>query len=367
MQRLTVHNFKNIEEAILDFSPKVNCFLGNNGMGKSNLLDAVYFLSFCRSFSGVQDQMLVRRGGDFLLAKGRYLRKGVEEELSIGLVPGKRKTLKRKGKEYPRLSSHIGSFPLVLVSPQDIGLIQGGSDQRRQFMDMVISQSDSRYLDALIRYNRMLEQRNKLLRDHVVDHALYEAVEIPLAQAAQYIHSSRGSWIERLTPIFGRYYQAIAGEGEKVSLGYSSTLSAPETSMELLLDQARRHDEEVGYTSVGIHRDDISMELSGMPVRRTASQGQCKTYTVALRFAQYEFLQASSSMHPLLLLDDIFDKLDATRVERIMGVVSLPLFGQIFITDTNRTHLDRIMGRIGGDYSIWEVNCGKFSPLNAGA
>ncbi len=365
LQRLTVHNFKNIGEAHLDFSPKVNCFLGNNGMGKSNLLDAVYYLSFCKSFSGVQDSMLIKRDEEFLLVKGSYLRREVEEEVSIGFALGKRKSLKRKGKEYQRLSTHIGSFPLVMVAPQDIDLVRGSSDYRRRFMDMVISQSDARYLDALIRYNHSLEQRNKLLRDHVIDPDLYIAVESSMAQTASYIYASRSAWVRKLTAIFNRYYNAIAGESDAVSLQYCSSLNHPGVTMETLLAEARRHDEEVRYTSVGIHRDDLGMDLSGMPVRRTASQGQCKTYTIALRLAQYEFLHDTSSLRPLLLLDDIFDKLDASRVQHIMEVVSLPLFGQIFITDTNRTHLDKIMERIGGDYRMWEVTHGCFNLINA--
>lgn len=365
LKTLSINNFKNIAEARLEFSPKVNCFLGNNGMGKSNLLDAIYYMSFCKSFSGVHDSLLLRRGEDFCIVQGNYLRRGIDEDLSLGIAKGKRKTLKRKGKEYARLSSHIGSFPLVMVSPQDIDLIRGGSEERRRFMDMVISQSDNLYLDHLIRYNRSLEQRNKLLRDGVVDHGLYLAVELSMGMSAQYIHAARKRWVEELTQMFNKYYSAIAGDGEVVHLSYRSSLNQPEASMESLLDEARRHDEIVKYTTVGPHRDDIEMELSGMPIRRTGSQGQCKTYTIALRLAQYDFLSNAAGMKPLLLLDDIFDKLDATRVERIMEVVTHRSFGQIFVTDTNRTHLDEIMSRTGGDYRIWEVSDGCFSPITS--
>lgn len=363
LRRLSIHNFKNIAEGLLEFSPKVNCLLGNNGMGKSNLLDAIYYLSFCKSFNGVHDSMLMRCGEDFTLVQATYDRRGVEEELSLGLSKGKRKSLKRKGKEYERLSQHIGSFPLVMVSPQDIDLIRGGSDERRRLMDMVISQSDHRYLDELIRYNRALEQRNKLLRDGVIDHGLYLAVEMSMERAAGYINEARRQWVGELTVIFNNYYRAIAGDGEEVSLSYRSSLNDEGATMQSLLDSARRHDEIVKYTSVGIHRDDIEMMLAGMPVRRTGSQGQCKTYTIALRLAQYEFLRKASGLTPLLLLDDIFDKLDASRVERIMEVVARPTFGQIFITDTNRTHLDEIMSRVGGDYRIWSVENGVFTPI----
>ena len=230
---------------------------------------------------------------------------------------------------------------------------------------MVISQSDPQYLDALIRYNKGLEQRNRLLRDGCVDPALYSAVEVMMEMSADYLHRARAGWVESLTGIFDRYYTAIAGEdGEHVALRYESHLSrGGGVTLGTLMDEARRHDEIVKHTSVGPHRDDIEMELDGMPMRRTGSQGQCKTFTIALRLAQYDFLREATGMRPLLLLDDIFDKLDATRVERIMGLVTGEGFGQIFVTDTNRTHLDEIMARTGGDYRLWRVEKGGFTPL----
>lgn len=363
LQRLSLDNFKNIAEARLEFSPKANCLLGNNGMGKSNLLDAIYYLSFCKSFNGVNDSLLIKRNEDFCIANASYLRRGVEEELSLGMAQGKRKSLKRKGKEYQRLSQHIGLFPLVIIAPNDIDLIRGNSDERRKFIDMIISQSNHNYLDQLIRYNKSLEQRNKLLRDGCVDHNLYLAIELTMGMAADYINSQRKEWIAKLSEIFNRYYNAIAGDGEQVELSYQSQLNDPGTTFDALLDSARRHDEIVRHTSVGIHRDDIEMMISGMPVRRVGSQGQCKTFTIALRLAQYEMLSLATSLKPLLLLDDIFDKLDASRVERIMEIVMCDTFGQIFITDTNRTHLDNIITRTSGDYRIWEVIDGTFNPI----
>lgn len=220
LEELTLTNFKNIPEARLELSGKVNCFLGNNGMGKSNMLDAIYFLSFCKSFSRIPDKMLIRRGEDFAIARGRYVRKGIDEELTLGLSVTRRKTLKRGGKEYDRLSSHIGSFPLVMVAPQDIDLIRESGEERRHWMDVVISQSDPVYLDHLIRYTRSLEQRNRLLREGCVDANLYAALESVMDMAATYIHAVRSRRIAELTEIFDRYYEAIAGSGEKVSLSY---------------------------------------------------------------------------------------------------------------------------------------------------
>ena len=361
---LSLTNFKNIAEAQLDFSPKINCFLGNNGMGKSNLLDAIHYLSFCKSFSGMTDAMLMRRGEDFLTAKANYLRRDTPEELTLGMARGKRKSLRRGGKEDTRLSDHIGTFPLVMAAPQDIDLIRGSGEERRRWMDMVISQSDRRYLDALIRYASALEQRNRLLRDGSVDHTLYEAVELTMEMSAEYICRARQTWIDTLSGLFSRYYHAIAGEGESVGIVYNSSVAdsgAP--TLGAALDNARRHDEIVRHTSVGPHRDDIGMTLDEMPLRRTGSQGQCKTFTIALRLAQYDFLHRATSIRPLLLLDDIFDKLDRDRVARIMKLVTADEFGQIFITDTNREHLDDIMSGTGGHYRMWHVVDGAFKPL----
>ena len=363
---LSLVNFKNIGEMSLTFSPKINCFLGNNGMGKSNLLDAIYMLSFTKSFTGMTDAQVIRRGEDFATARARYTRRGEPEEFTMGLTRGRRKSLKRAGKEYQRLSSHIGVYPLVLAAPHDIDLVRGSGEERRRWMDMVISQSDSRYLDALMRYNAGIEQRNRLLRDGVVDHTLYLAVELALDASARYIHGARTAWVSRLSDLTARYYTAIAGDGaETVGMRLAASLdTSPDGTLTALLDDARRHDEIVRHTSVGPHRDDIELLLEGFPMRRAASQGQCKTLTVALRLAQYEFLREATGLRPLLLLDDIFDKLDAARVERIMTLVTGDSFGQIFITDTNRKHLDDIIAHTSGLHRLWNVADGTFTPAD---
>lgn len=364
LRELTVTNFKNIPSAALEFSGKVNGLLGNNGVGKSNLLDAIYCLSFCKSFTGVNDRMLIRRGEEFAIVRGRYSRKDIDEELVMGLADGRRKSLRRGGKEYRRLSEHIGTVPLVMAAPQDIDLIRGGGEERRRWMDLVISQSDARYLDALLRYNNALEQRNKLLRDGCVDYNLYLAVETQLELSARYIHARRTEWTDCLTGMLRSHYAAIAGPSAEIpGIAYSGSLAAsPDGSLTALLDSARRHDEIVRHTSVGPHRDDLLLTLDGMPMKRAGSQGQCKTFAIALRLAQYEFLHRATGLKPLLLLDDIFDKLDADRVERIMQLVTDSSFGQIFITDTNRRHLDGIVAHTAGDYRLWTVENGTFTP-----
>lgn len=364
LQHLSISNFKNIEEASLDFSPSINCLLGDNGMGKTNLLDAIHFLSYARSFSGQQDSRLIRHEAPFMMLRGVYERRGTAEELTASIVPGKRKVLKRKGKEYERLSDHIGLFPLVMIAPGDTVLIEGAAEERRRMMDVVISQSDPQYLQALIRYNRSMQQRNRLLADRAVDHTLYLAVEMAMTMAAGYIHKARVTWLEQFIPLFADFYRAIAGEGEVPELTLQAHLSRTPDLQELL-DGARRHDEIVGHTSVGPHRDDLVMTLDGLPARRAASQGQAKTMTVALRLAQYEFLRRASGLNPILLLDDIFDKLDRHRVANIIAIVrDGQRFGQIFITDTNRQHLDEIMQLAGTDYKLWIVERGTFRLWN---
>ncbi len=365
LKALNVTNFKNIAQGTFRFSEKLNCLLGNNGMGKSNLLDAIYYLSFCKSFTGAQDSMVMRRGEDFMILQGSYERKGSDEEINVSLGGGRRKTFKRSGKEYKRLSAHIGLFPAVLVSPADMDLVNGGGEERRRFIDMIISQGDARYLDHLIRYNHNLQQRNKLLRDGVSDSMLFLAIETAMDASARYITECRRNIIERLARIHRRYYAAIAGsDAEFTGLEYHSALENEEgLSMMDLFERFRGRDTILKHTSTGPHRDDISLTLNSMPVRQTASQGQQKTYTIALRLAQYEFLAEWTGLKPLLLLDDIFDKLDAGRVEAIISVVADDKFGQIFITDTNRKHLDEILGHIPAAHALWTVCDGEFTQL----
>ena len=360
---LDITNFKNIEQASFQFSGKLNCFLGDNGMGKSNLLDAIHYLSFCKSFTGANDRMVMRAGEEFALLRAGYERKGAEEDLQASLGDRRRKVFKRGGKEYQRLSAHIGLFPAVLVSPADSDLITGGGEERRRFIDMVIAQADRQYLDHLIRYGHNLAQRNRLLRDGVFDSTLYMAIETAMDVSAQYIVQARRSLVDRLSQIHRGYYAAIAGaDAEDTSLSYRSTLLGEEgASMLDLFERNRERDRVLRFTSDGPHRDDIDLTLNGMPLRRTASQGQQKTYTISLRLAQYVFTAEATGLKPLLLLDDIFDKLDASRVEAIMRVVAEPSFGQIFITDTNRKHLDEILGHIPAAHALWTVRDGRFT------
>lgn len=361
LKQLSIINFKNIAQVDLDFSDNINCFLGNNGMGKSNLLDAIYYLSFCKSFTHVVDSQNIRHGEDFFMLQGFYERNGADEVLSCGIRRRQKKSFKRNKKEYERLSDHIGFAPLVMVSPADTSLIQGGSDERRRFIDIVISQWDKPYLETLIRYNKALEQRNTLLRQEVADPMLYEIWEEQMSHAAAVVYDTRRRFLETFIPVFNKFYNLIAGGSEHVALAYRSHLAEGDLLQQLATSRSR--DLILGYTTKGIHRDDMEMTLDDYPMKRIGSQGQCKTYLIALKLAQYEFLSHNGNTSPILLLDDLFDKLDAERVERIMQLVSSDIFGQIFITDTNREYLDRIVKRTTADHCLYSVVNGEFTIM----
>ena len=361
---IDIVDFKNIAETNLEFSPRVNCLLGLNGMGKSNLLEAIHFLCIARPMRNMPEAALIRLGRPAMMLKGVYeLDSGVEERVSCGIVRGKGKTLRRNDKEYQRISEHIGKFPVVTVSPSDTELVIGSGEVRRKLMDVVISQADSSYLSRLIRYNKALESRNKMLRAGVDDKLLYESIEVVMCETAAEIHTARKLSESDLQPDFERYYKSISGDAEKASLSYKSVLG----SMQLkeVLDSGRARDLALGFTSQGVHRDDITMQLDDYSMRRLGSQGQMKTFTIALKFAVYDFLRRAAAEKPVLLLDDIFDKLDAGRVSRIIEAVSSgDNFGQIFITDTNREHLDETLGSLKSESRVFEVKDGRFEALH---
>ena len=361
LSRLSIVNFKNIVQADLNFSPNINCFLGNNGMGKSNLLDAIYYLSFCKSYTRNPDSQNIRHGEDFFVIQGYYERNDNEEELYCGIKRRQKKTFKRNKKEYSRLSDHIGFAPLVMAAPSDHELILGGSEERRKFIDLVISQFDKQYLNTLIRYNKALEQRNALLRQECTDEMLYEIWEQQMDSTAAEIYNSRSHFLESFIPVFRRFYSEISSQNESADLIYTSHLA--ESPLLPQLKSTRQRGLILGYTSRGIHRDDMEMMLGDYPMKRIGSQGQCKTYLIALKLAQYDFLQGQGETAPILLLDDIFDKLDTERVKQIIKLVSSDHFGQIFITDTNRKYLDEIIQFIGSQYHIFAVNRGEFTLL----
>ena len=333
-------------------------------MGKTNLLDAIYYLSFCKSYSHIADSQIIRHDEDFFMLQGYYDNNGNEEEVYCGMKKRQKKQFKRNKKEYSRFSDHIGFLPLVMVSPADSELIAGGSDERRRFMDVVISQYDKEYLDALIRYNKALTQRNTLLKSELpVEEELFLVWEETMAQAGEVVFKKREAFIKEFIPIFQSFYSFISQDKEQVGLSYDS--HAREASLLEVLKQSRERDKIMGFSLRGIHKDELNMLLGEFPIKKEGSQGQNKTYLVALKLAQFDFLKRTGRTVPLLLLDDIFDKLDASRVEQIVKLVAGDNFGQIFITDTNREHLDRILYKVGSDYKMFFVEKGIIREMEA--
>ncbi len=360
IEKIEIIDFKNIATAEMEFSGGVNCLLGLNGMGKSNLLEAIHFLSMVRPMSSMPESALIRHGAQALMVKGRYLLdNGSSQSVSCGIVKGKGKTLRRNDKEYQRISEHIGKFPIVSITPSDSEIVTGSGEVRRKLIDVVISQADGAYLSRLIRYNKALESRNKMLRAGVSDHLLYESIEVNMSEAAAYIHQARADWTAEIQPDFERYYTRISGDAERASLAYKSVLN--DRTMQEVLNAERGRDLALGYTSSGIHRDDLYTQLDDYSMRRLGSQGQVKTFTIALKLAIYDYLRRKGGERPILLLDDIFDKLDSSRVARIIDEVSgSENFGQIFITDTNLQHLDETLSGIRSKSRLFEVTDGRF-------
>ena len=359
LKRISILNYKNLEQVDLAFSRKMNCIIGRNGMGKTNLMDAVYYLSFCKSATNPVDSQNICHDQDFFVVQGFYeTDDGDPEEVYCGLKRRQKKQFKRNKKEYTRLSDHIGLIPLVMVSPADSLLIAGGSEERRRFMDVVISQFDREYLDALIRYNKALLQRNTLLKAEVEPEEELMAVwEEAMAASGEVVYRKRREFIDEFIPVFQSYYSYISQGREQVSLAYES--HAAEGNLLELLAASRQRDRIMGYSLKGVHKDDLIMQLGDFPIKREGSQGQNKTYLIALKLAQFEFLKRTGShTTPIVLLDDIFDKLDSSRVEQIVKLVAGGSFEQIFITDTNRDHLDKILKKIEGDYKLFEVDNG---------
>lgn len=365
LENISIINYKNIKGVNLDLSPKINCLIGHNGVGKTNFLDAIYYLSFCRSANNPIDSQIIMHDENFFMLEGNYrTEQGDIENIYCGMKRGTKKHFKRNKKEYKRLSQHIGLVPLIYVSPSDSSLIEGGSEERRRLMDVVISQYDHSYIELLSNYNKALQQRNALLKmEEVPDSSLLDIWEQEMARNGELLFQKRLAFVDELVPVFQQIYQQISGQREIVSLRYISHCQRGP-----LLDVIQRDrfkDRAVGYSLHGVHRDDLEMLIGDFQMKREGSQGQNKTFVLALKLAQFDFLRrTSSTTTPLLLLDDIFDKLDAQRVESIVQLVSGDNFGQIFITDTNRDHLDKILSKSDGEYKIFTVEGGDIELMN---
>lgn len=363
LRQLSIINYKNLIQVDLELSPKVNCFIGNNGMGKTNLLDAVYYLSFCKSHSNPVDSQIIHHDTDFCMLQGKYETNNSLEEIYCSIKRRQKKQFKRNKNEYDRLSDHIGFVPLVMISPDDNELIVGGSEERRRFIDMAISQFDKEYMHALIRYNKALQQRNSILKtdEELIDSTLLELWEDQMSDSGAVIYEKRKEFIEKIIPVFNRIYIQISRSSESVSLEYISQFN--NSDFESQLKANRRRDIAIGHSTVGIHRDDLEMLLDGFPMKKVGSQGQNKSYFVSLKLAQFYYLLETGKVTPILLLDDIFDRLDAIRVEEIVKMVSGSDFGQIFISDTNRESIDKILAGTDNNYHIYSVKDGEISRL----
>lgn len=362
LKRLILSNFKNIVSADLYFSQKINCIYGDNGEGKTNLLDAIYYLSVTKSFLLPTDQFVYRHGASDASLYGLYDLSGVEERISIGLKTSSDKILKRNGKNYTKISDHIGLIPIVIISPSDTSLIHYSAEERRRFMNIILSQTDREYLHSMQAYNKVLLQRNRLLKNSDVSSIVMDAFSSQMKQYSDYIYKRRKDFIEFISPIVQEFYAVISGGKESVSLEYVSDLDRG--SVTELLEKAKERDLMLKYTTVGIHRDDILFNLDGAPMKKCSSQGQQKSFLISLKMAQLSQMRHIYGFPPILLLDDVFDKLDMKRVEFLLGMVAKEDFGQIFITDSNKVRISQIVSALSSECSFFNVTNGVFEKIS---
>jgi DNA replication and repair protein RecF len=357
LRKLALTNFKNYELNELEFSPKINCFVGNNGVGKTNILDAIHYLSLTKSFFNTIDSISIRHGEDYFIIQGSFVRDDEEDTIYCAFQKQKQKLLKRNGKEYQKLSDHVGRYPVVMISPADSALITEGSEDRRKFMNKIISQYSAEYLDSVLKYSKALQQRNKVLKDlnaaRNSDNEMLSIWDTQLVKYGTYIYSERDVLVNELIPVFQEYYSLISSDKESVRLRYKSHLS--EGSFIEALENALPKDRYLEYTTIGVHKDDLLLEMNDFSVKALGSQGQQKSYLVALKLAKFDYIKRKAGFSPILLLDDIFDKFDAERVEQIIRLVGNHRFGQIFITDTHRNRLQDILTSHKTDYKLFNI------------
>ncbi|MFP4287831.1 MAG: DNA replication/repair protein RecF [Bacteroidales bacterium] len=361
LESLSLVNFKNYTQAKLDFVPKINCFAGNNGTGKTNILDAIYYLSFCKSFSNPSDAQNILFDKDFFVIQGNYQVKEQKDQLYCGVKRGSKKVFKRNKKEYERLADHIGMYPLVLIYPGDVNLIYGGSDERRKFVDGVISQFNKEYLFHLIEYNKALLQRNTLLKTFAekryFDERSLEIWDEQLIIKGEYIHAERSRFFKDFKTVFEDSHAQLTGNAEKTDIEYESHLN--EAEFATLLSQSRQKDRMAQFTTTGIHKDNLVFLLKGQALKKFGSQGQQKSYGIALKLAQYQFIKTKKNSDPVLLFDDIFDKLDPERVSKLIKMVNTKDFGQVFITDTHSERLENILEQLETHSRMFTIETGE--------
>jgi len=361
LQQLQLTNFKNYESQTITCSPAINCFVGLNGMGKTNLLDAIYYICMGKSHNGLSDVNVVRHEADFFRIEAVFEKEEKNDKVVAKVVPRKRKEFERNGLPYGKLSDHIGIYPVVIIAPNDTNIVLEGSEIRRRFVDNTLSQIDTEYLNALIAYNKILQQRNAALKqfaeNRTFNAALLGVYDQQLLAPAEQIHAKRQVFIEAFQPVFQSMYAAISGQREAVDCHYKSKLS--EAPFEHLLAEALEKDRVLQRTTVGIHRDDLLLHIDGHTAKQFASQGQLKSLVLSLKLAQYEILRREKNMRPILLLDDIFDKLDKNRVQHLLALLLAQSFGQIFLTDTDEQRVRDILNELHTVYHFFSIENGN--------
>lgn len=357
LKKISLFNYKNFSEANFNFDKKINCFVGKNGIGKTNVLDAIYHLSYGKSYFNSLMVQSIKHGEDFLVIDAEFEKDKRAEQITYSIKKGNKKVLKRNGKLYEKFSEHYGFIPLVMISPADSDLISEGGDIRRKFVDSVISQLDPHYLQELIQYHKIILQRNALLKyfaqNQTFDKDTISIYDEQLNELGHFIFEKRKQFIEQFVPIFNEHHKNIIGDREKVRLRYTSSLF--ENDLLSLLRENLQRDMALQYTSTGVHKDDLLFEIDNYPIKKFGSQGQQKSFLIALKLAQFEFLKAKKGIKPILLFDDIFDKLDEERVSKIVKMVESDTFGQLFISDTHSERTESIIKSTHQSYSIYNL------------
>ena len=356
LKRLSLLNFKNLSQTDIALSEGINCFVGDNGAGKTNVLDAIYYLSMSKSAFTMTDGQSVRHGEEFFFTEGTYSTDGGgQEQVVCSFSRRTGKVLKRNGKEYDRVADHVGLFPVVIVSPRDTELITDAAEERRRYLNGFISQLDRVYLNSIMRYNAVLTERNRFLKSSS-DEAMLQIYDMQLAEHGTRVYEARQKMVERMQPMVAEYYRTLSDDREQVEIEYRSELQ--DMPMQDILLRARERDIVNQFTTAGVHRDDLVFRIGGYPLRKYGSQGQQKSFLIALKLAQYRLLAEATGEKPILLLDDLFDKLDMGRVEQLLTIVSHDDFGQICITDCNKVRLESTLARAEKEYALFTVEGG---------
>ena len=362
LEKIVISDFRNIQLQELEFSPNVNCISGNNGEGKTNLLDSIHYLSMIKSAFATSDRFCFRHGTEEFSIAGTYrMENGLSSRFALKMTTKGEKKVKRDDKQYAKVSEHIGVLPIVMVSPSDISMVSESGEERRRFVNAVLSQMDREYMSALQQYNRLLMQRNKILKELSPDRSLLEVIDMRMAALSEPVYRARKEFVERLRPLVKEYYKALSGGSEEIDIEYETELS--KAGLDQILAASYEKDRILKYTTAGLQRDDFIFTMNGHPIRRCGSQGQQKSFLVSLKFAQYEIMKQNYGFAPILLLDDVFDKLDMGRISNLLQMVASNDFGQIFITDSNKVRMAGIVDGLTQDRAYFETVSGTFERI----